>query len=139
MKTTNRDLKKNAIEGVITKAEIVYPRTGLFTVRLHILCKDWNNTVFGDHALYLSKGWETHNMMSPAGHFMARTMQVVGVENWNELEGKKVLVVKSGVKWNGYDERIIAVGDLKGKDFFVPSVEFKKLYADADEELTIKN
>lgn len=75
---------------------------------------------FGGLSLYLPKGFKHFNLMSPAGHFIYRTMEVAGVEKWNELVGKSVRVKRS---WG----KVFALGNIVKDDWFCPEEDFKSL------------
>jgi hypothetical protein len=80
---------------------------------------------FGGYALYLPKSYKHHAVMSTAGHFIWRTMEVAGVTKWSDLKGKTIRVraSHSGVE---------AIGHIVKDDWFYPSRDFAKETSSAD-------
>lgn len=78
---------------------------------------------FGGYALYLPKSYSNHQMLSHAGHFIYRCLQVAGVERWQDLKGKTIRV-KSDKE--GLGSRILAIGHIIKDDWFNPSEDFKQ-------------
>jgi len=76
---------------------------------------------FGGDALYLPKSFDHHDMMSVAGHFIWRVMEVAGVTEWSKLKGKTVRV-----KVPGFGP-IEAIGHIVKDDWFDPSKDFKEI------------
>ena len=73
---------------------------------------------FGGYCLYNGKDWmEKGNY---AGHFLWRLMEVAGVKNLNEVEGKTVRVRATQTK-------VHAIGHILKDDWFDPDEEFEKL------------
>lgn len=110
---------KNA---VIDSVSLDMGDRGLLTAWLFL---DYGGTSqgFGGYALYLPKSYTHHSMMSHAGHFLFRCMEVAGVEKWHELKGRTVRVQtdKEGLSGN-----IIAIGHIVKNDWFNPSEDFKE-------------
>jgi hypothetical protein len=75
---------------------------------------------FGGYCLYLPKDFKHHSILSPAGHFIWRVMEVAGVSRWEHLKGKTVRVKSDGT-WGG---SIIAIGHIVKDDWFNPSADF---------------
>ena len=73
---------------------------------------------FGGYALYLPKSYKNHNIMSLAGHFMWRVMEVAGVTDWSHLKGKTVRVKAD-------HSNVKAIGHIVKDDWFCPEEEFK--------------
>jgi hypothetical protein len=72
---------------------------------------------FGGYALYLPKSYAHHNVLSHAGHWIWRVMQVAGVGNWNDVPGKTVRVRHT---W----DTVEAIGHITKDDWFDPKKEF---------------
>ncbi len=106
---------KNA---VITHAELTTSDHGLLSGWLTL---DYGGTGqgFGGISLYLPKSFKNHQVMSPAGHWIFRVMELAGVEKWSELKGKtlRVRASFSGVQ---------AIGHIVKDDWFCPEDDFKK-------------
>jgi hypothetical protein len=75
---------------------------------------------FGGYALYLPKDCTYHTLLSAAGHFIYRVMEIAGVEEWNKLKGKS-LRVKHTLS------EITAIGHIIKDDWFEPQKDFDKL------------
>lgn len=76
---------------------------------------------FGGYALYLPDNYDHHNMLSPAGHFIWRCMQIGGVKKWEDLKGKTIRVRKESRAGS-----VIAIGHIVKDDWFYPSKELKE-------------
>lgn len=104
---------KNAI---ISDAKIFVEDHGLLSAFVYL---DYGcvGQGFGGYSLYNPNHISAKNY---CGHFIWRTMEVVGVSSWNELKGKTVRVKAS-------HERVHAIGHIIKDDWFDPSVDFKKM------------
>lgn len=71
---------KNAI---ITDARIDTGDRGLLTAWIQL---DYGGSSqgFGGYVLYLPKTYAHHDILSHAGHFIFRCMEVAGVESWEK-------------------------------------------------------
>lgn len=105
---------KNA---VIKKAEITADDHGILSAWLHL---DYGGScqAFGGYALYLPSSFSHYEIKSYAGHFIWRCLEIAGVENWDQLQGKTIRV-KSSLS------RIDAIGHIVNDDWFFPSEDFK--------------
>ena len=74
---------------------------------------------FGGYALYLPESFSHHDLLSHAGHFVWRCMEVAGVSRWEDLPGKTVRV-------RGDETGIQAIGHIVKDDWFSPGEDFKK-------------
>jgi len=104
---------KNAI---IESAEITNDDHGLLTAWI-TLNYGGSGQGFGGYALYLPKAFAHHELLSHAGHFIWRVMEVAGVQKWSQLKGKTVRVraTRSGVD---------AIGHIVNDDWFCPAADF---------------
>lgn len=107
---------KNA---VIEHASICVEDHGLLTAWLQL---DYGGTgqAFGGWSLYLPSSFKHYNVNSVAGHFIFRMMEIAGVNDWKDLEGKTIRVRAS------YD-KVHAIGHIIKDIWFCPEDEFKKL------------
>lgn len=106
---------KNA---VIKSARIDTGDRGLLTAWLDL---DYGGSGqgFGGYALYLPKSFSHHELMSCAGHFLFRVMEVAGVERWDQLPGKTVRVVAN-------HRGVEKIGHIVKDDWFCPRDDFAK-------------
>jgi len=74
---------------------------------------------FGGYALYLPKSFDNHKLNSVAGHFVYRVLEIAGVTEWENLNGKTIRV-KAG------HFEIEAIGHIVKDDWFNPVSDFKK-------------
>lgn len=82
---------------------------------------------FGGYALYLPKSFKHHTLLSHAGHFIWRCMEIAGVEKWDQLKGKTIRVkTDSDSNWGG---SIVAIGHIVKDDWFEPQTDFAKAEA----------
>lgn len=103
----------------ITDVSLGNGERGLLTAWLTL---DYGGTVqsFGGYALYLPKGFKHYGIMSTAGHFIYRCMQVAGVSAWEEIPGKTVRVrIENGMAK--------AIGHITKDDWFDPSADFAEV------------
>ncbi len=78
---------------------------------------------FGGYALYLPKSFTHHQMLSHAGHFIWRCMEVAGVEKWENMKGKTIRVA---LDRDGLGGRILGIGHIIKDDWFYPETDFKE-------------
>jgi hypothetical protein len=74
---------------------------------------------FGGWALYLPKDFTHHDPSGPnyAGHFIWRVMEVAGVKEWSQLNGKTIRVKCAS-------DKIYAIGHIVKNDWFEPDADF---------------
>jgi hypothetical protein len=101
---------------VITGARLTTADRGLLSAWLYL---DYGGISqgFGGYALYLPKTFTHHKQDGIAGHFIWRVMEVAGVEEWDELEGKTIRVRCSHSK-------VEAIGHIIKDDWFDPEKDF---------------
>ena len=111
--------KYETVNAIIKSACITFEDHGVLSCWLSL---DYGGSGqgFGGYTLYLPKDWTHHKIMSPAGHFLFRCMEVAGVVRWDQLEGKTIRVKQNnmGVK---------AIGHIVKEDWFCPSEDFKEM------------
>lgn len=107
---------KNA---VITSARITSDDHGLLSAWLTL---DYGGTGqgLGGYALYLPKSFTHHKLLSVAGHFIWRCMEVAGVTEWSDMPGKCIRVKCHPT------EGVESIGHIVKNDWFTPSQDFKE-------------
>lgn len=78
---------------------------------------------FGGYSLYLPRDFTHHEhgmRMNYAGHFIWRCLEIAGVEEWSQLQGKTIRVKQehSGVH---------AIGHIVKDDWFNPTEDFDRM------------
>jgi hypothetical protein len=105
------------LNAIITGATISNDDHGLLTAYVHTEhlhgCQG-----FGGYALYLPKSFTHHQLLSAAGHFLWRVMEIAGVSKWEDLQGKTLRVRI------GEDRLIKAIGHIVKDDWFCPGDDF---------------
>lgn len=101
---------KNA---VITSAKLTCGDRGFLDCWLNL---DYGGAgqAFGGYVLYLPKSFANHELMSCAGHFVFRVMEVAGVTDWEDLKGKTIRVKAD-------HSHVEAIGHIVKNDWFCPS------------------
>lgn len=102
---------------IIQAAEITSDDHGLLTAWL-TLDYGGSGQGFGGYALYLPKSFTHHTLLSCAGHFLWRVMEVAGVQKWSELPGKTIRV---RCDWS----HVSAIGHIVKDDWFYPAKDFE--------------
>ena len=125
--TTDQQTRIKMIETVnatITNADITTADRGFLDCWITL---DYGGTcqAFGGYTLYLPKSFKHHNMMSIAGHFIFRIMELAGVTEWKDLVGKNIRVRK---EWS----KIHAIGHIIKDDWFCPEEDFKQVKEDKE-------
>jgi len=108
---------KNAI---IESAILDIGDRGFLQGWIHLDYGDSGHQGFGGIVLYLPKSFDHHSIESPAGHWIYRIMEIAGVHQWNELNGKTIRV-------KGDRTHIQAIGHIVKDDWFDPEEDFKNL------------
>jgi hypothetical protein len=108
---------KNA---VIESALITTEERGFLDCWLTFTYGDSSGQGFGGFTLYLPKSWSHHKMMSPAGHFIFRVMEIADVTDFSKLKGRSIRV-------KAEHNKVHAIGHIIKDDWFDPSEDFKKL------------
>ena len=104
---------KNA---VIKDATITNDDHGLLTAWLHLEYGSSGQS-FGGYALYLPKSFRHHRMLSGAGHFIWRVMEIAEVNEWAELPGKTIRVLSNHCE-------VKAIGHIIKEDWYEPKKDF---------------
>jgi hypothetical protein len=79
---------------------------------------DGSSQGFGGFILYLPKSCAHHNLLSHAGHFIWRVMEIAEVNEWGELKGKTIRVRRCHTS-------IESIGHIIKDDWFCPRKDFK--------------
>jgi hypothetical protein len=118
---------KNA---VISSASITTADRGLLDAWLNL---DYGGSGqgFGGFALYLPKSWTHYSLLSPAGHFIFRVMEIAGVDKWENLKGKTIRVKTDSDR--DFDGSIVAIGHIVKDDWFNPSEDFAEVKGKRDQ------
>ena len=74
---------------------------------------------FGGYALYLPKSFKHHEILSHAGHFIWRVMEIAGVTEWDRLPGK---TIRARID----DGLIRSIGHIIKDDWFEPRKDFAR-------------
>lgn len=104
---------------IIESAEITSDDHGLLTAWV---THDFGGSgqSFGGYSLYLPKSFAHHKLMSVAGHFIWRVMEVAGASKWSNLKGKCVRVEHDM-------STIVRIGHIIKDDWFNPSSDFQEI------------
>ncbi len=84
---------------------------------VHVAFGGGSGQGFGGFALYLGKTATHHSILSEAGHWIYRVMEIAGVEDWAHLKGKAIRVQSE-------DGLIVAIGHIVKDDWFYPKMDF---------------
>ena len=104
---------KNA---VIKSASLSFDH-GLLTAMVTVVYGNGTNQGFGGVVLYCPPSSQHHHVMSRAGHFIGRCMQVAGVEAWDDIGGMAIRV-------DADDNKIHGIGHIIQDDWFYPVADF---------------
>jgi hypothetical protein len=114
------------LNAVIESATITADDHGLLSAWL-FLDYGGSGQGFGGYALYLPKSYKHHELLSHAGHFIWRCMEIAGVTKWEHLTGKTIRVRKAE-----HFGQIQGIGHIVKDDWFFPEVDFKRLDKDGE-------
>jgi hypothetical protein len=107
---------------VIESVRITNDDHGVLSAWVHL---DYGGCVqgFGGYVLYVPKSFRhATTQKNYAGHFLYRTMEVVGVTEWTDLKGCACRVRADRGK-------VHAIGHVIRDQWFDPSAEFKEMEA----------
>lgn len=81
---------------------------------------DYGGTVqgFGGWGLYLPKSFNHHKIESFAGHFIWRILEIAGVKEWSELEGRALRV-------DSDHSQVYGIGHIVNDDWFYPQSDIE--------------
>lgn len=103
---------------VIESASITTANRGILDAWL-MLDYGGSGQGFGGWALYLPKSFTHHKLLSTAGHYIYRCMEIAEVDEWSKMKGRTIRV-----ETEGNFGRITAIGNIVKDDWFNPSVDF---------------
>ena len=106
------------MNAVIESVSINDAARGLLTAYLYLKHEDGNQG-FGGYSLYLPKNFTHHQLMSCAGHFIWRCMEIAGVDSWEKLPGKTIRV-------KAEHSKIHEIGNIINNDWFNPALDFSE-------------
>jgi len=109
------------VNAVIEEVSLSNDDHGVLSARLHLNYGD-RRQGFEGYSLYLPKSFHHHTLLSPAGHFIFRCLQVAEVTEWSKLKGKTIRVRRKA-GWNG---SIQAIGHIVKDDWFDPQKDFEE-------------
>jgi len=118
---------KNAI---IESVSLTNDDHGCLSMWLHLDYGDGTHQGFGGYALYLPKSFTHHNILSTAGHFIFRCMEIADVVDYEKMKGKSIRVKSDKSIGMGFGGKIIAIGHIVKDDWFNPSEDFKTIVED---------
>ena len=120
MSTLDTPEVKNA---VITRVSLEVEDHGFLTCMVMLDYGD-SGQGFGGYVLYLPQTFKHHKLESVAGHFIARVMEVAGVDSWDRVVGRTVRARASR-------DRVHALGHIVKEDWFDPDADFAPLRSKA--------
>ena len=84
---------------------------------------DGSGQGFGGYSLYLPKSFKhSNNQWNYAGHFIFRCLEIAGVDEIHQLEGKSIRV-----RLDSPYGSIISIGHIIKDDWFDPKKDFTEL------------
>jgi hypothetical protein len=105
---------------VISSALLTFAERGHLDCWLYLEYGNGGGQGFGGYALYLPKSYTHHKLLSPAGHFLYRVMEIAGVESFDKLKGRTIRVKAT-------TDRVQAIGHIIKDDWFDPAEDFKQI------------
>lgn len=108
----------DVLNAIIRRAELSSDDHGVLSGWVHVDLGG-SSQGFGGIVLYLPKAARNHRLMSPAGHWIWRVMEVAGVTSWGDLPGKTIRIQKED-----YNSPIVKIGHIVKNDWFCPSEDF---------------
>ena len=88
---------------------------GVLEIKLDLEYEVWNQ-VYTSPVLYLPVGYTHYNRDTPTGHHIFRLLEIAGVNDWKDLNGRNIRVSCDG-------DVIFALGHIVKDDWFHPKTE----------------
>ena len=108
-------IKKDVIKNAVIQSATIKMENHKYLDAELVLNYGGMSLPFGGYGLYLSESFKHHKLLSVAGHFIWRVMEIAGVTEWENIKGKNVRV-----KINGFPPKIHAIGHIVNDDWFDP-------------------
>ena len=112
---------KHNVRNAIIKSVSIDIERGILTGWIELDYGGYSQLLSGEFFLHMQDNYENkkNNNQSP-GHFIMRSMQIGGVQRWEDLKGKTIRVISD-------NDKIYAIGHIVINDWFDIEVDFKKL------------
>ena len=106
------------IQNAVIKSAYINIKRGSLDMWLDL---DYGGTCqgFGGWSLYLGSDYDHHALLSVAGHHIFRTMNIAGVEKFDDLKGRCIRVKSDYAK-------IHSIGHIIKDDWYNPTEDFEK-------------
>lgn len=111
--------KGKILNAVVRSATLGVEDHGILSSFVNVDRQDGGSQGFGGLGLYLPPDFAHHKLLSHAGHFIFRVLQIAGAEDWKDLPGKTMRIMAT---W----DRIYAIGHIINDDWFMPEIDFKE-------------
>ncbi len=107
----------------ISGTTLGYEDHGIFTLYLHVEYGASGQGVGGYALDQYSKAHEGRYGTAYGMEFIRRTMQACGVNSWESVKGRTIIVVKEGDEWNGVIVGIKPLPTEPGKPFMFEEIQ----------------